>query len=154
RFENAPQLPFETFELKFTSGPRSSVATPRECGTATSTAAFEPWSGTGAVGSFGAASDLQFAVSSGPDASPCPTPGSLPFAPRFVGGASNTGAGASTSFDLTLERDGSDQQVKGLSVTLPPGLAATIANVPRCPEPQASQGTCGPESLIGSASAT
>jgi hypothetical protein len=153
-FEDAPQLPFEELELKLMSGPRASLATPRECGTATSAVSFEPWSGTGAVGSFGEPGELQFAVAAGPAGSPCPAAGSLPFAPSATTGTTSTQAGAYTAFNFSLERDGSNQQVKGVTVSLPPGLAATIANVPRCPEPQASTGDCGAESLIGSASAT
>jgi hypothetical protein len=150
-FANAPQDPFEEFELELFSGPRASVATPRACGNYATQASFTPWSGTGAVGSFGAPSGLEFGVESGPHGTPCASP--QPFTPGLVAGTTSGQAGALTGFTLTLTRSDTDQAPKEITMTLPPGLAGYLKNVVQCPEQQANEGTCGPGSLIGHAEA-
>jgi hypothetical protein len=157
-FPDAPQLPFEEFELNVENGPRASLATPRSCGTYTTRAAFKPWSFVGAgeeeglVGSSGEPSALEFGITSGAGGAACP--GTEPFTPVVSAGSESTQAGAFSPFSLTLVREDGEQQPTGLTVSLPPGIAAILANVPRCAEAQANAGTCGPESLIGSATAT
>ncbi len=149
-FQNTPQVPFEELRLELFAGARASLSTPATCDTYPTQAVFTPWSGTPPVT---ASSEAQaFTVSSGPGGAPCASP--LPFTPSLTAGATSRQAGAFTSFMVQLTRPDGDQALTGLTVHLPPGNAAILASVTPCPEPQASQGTCGPESLIGEATAT
>jgi hypothetical protein len=55
---------------------------------------------------------------------------------------------------LTLGRADGDQALSSITMHLPMGMAAKLASVTPCPEPQAAQGTCGPESLVGHATSS
>ena len=70
---------------------------------------------------------------SGPDGRPCPN-GPRPFAPTVKAGAVDNTAGVHSPFDLKLTRDDGDQNLSGLTVTTPPGFAATLRGIPYCPE--------------------
>jgi hypothetical protein len=148
-FPNAPQLPFDDLKLELNEGPRASIATPRSCGNFTTQATFKPWSGAPALET--ALNPQEFNISSGPHGTPCASP--QPFNPGFQAGTTNNQGGAFTPFTLTLTRGDTDQAVSGVSVTLPPGIAGLLSQVKQCPEPQAQQGTCGEDSLIGRATA-
>ena len=145
-FKNTPQLPFEDLKLQLFGGPRASVTTPALCGSYTTTAAFVPWSGAPTQNVSSA-----FNVTSGAEGTGCANP--LPLAPGFGAGMSNNQGGAFSPFELTLTHPDSNQAPTSLTMHLPPGLAAMLSSVTLCPEPQAAQGTCGPESLIGHATA-
>ena len=138
RFDENPQLPFSEFELRFFGGSRGELATPQSCGTFTTSSDLMPWS----------------APDSGPDATPSDSFAissncALGFDPSFSAGTTNIQAGAFTPFTLTVARQDGEQHLSGLTVTTPPGLLGVLKSVVQCPEPQASQGTCGPQSLIG-----
>jgi uncharacterized repeat protein (TIGR01451 family) len=141
-FNGAPQTPVEDIKLHFFGGSRAPLATPAFCGSYTTAATFTPWSGTTPV-----ESSSSFPITSGLAGSPCL--GGLGFAPSLTAGSSNIQAGAFTPFTTTLGRQDNEQSLSGVQIHLPPGLIGDLASVKQCPEPQASQGTCGPDSLIG-----
>ncbi len=142
-FENTPQLAFEDAELHFFGGERAPLATASRCGTYTTEATFTPWSGSPPV-----RSQASFQITSGPNGSPCPG-ASLPFSPSLTGGALNLQAGEFSPFTLTMSRSDGEQNLQSVEAKLPPGLSGVLSNIELCREPQANEGTCGPNSLIG-----
>jgi hypothetical protein len=147
-FRNTPQVPFEDLKIELFGGPRASVSTPPLCGSYATDAAFTPWSGTGDVNL--SSPPEEFNISSGAGGGGC-AGNPLPFSPGFDAQATNTTAGAFSTFALEITRPDGDQAVSGLTLHLPPGAAGMLSAVKQCPEPQASQGTCGPESEVGHA---
>ena len=141
-FANTPQVPFESLSLRFFEGPRASLSTPALCGTYTTLASFTPWSSLTPL-----TREASFPITSGPEGSGCAGP--PPFAPTLKAGSASPQAGAFTSFNLTLADPDADQRLSALSVHLPTGIAAILASLTPCPEPQAAHEQCGPESLIG-----
>lgn len=120
-FENNPQFPFSELKLHFKGGSRGALATPESCGTFTTTASLTPWS---APDSGGAAEPFDsFAIDSGCTAG---------FSPSFNAGTTATHAGAYSPFVLSFSRSDTDQELSGLTVSLPPGLLAKVAGVERC----------------------
>ncbi len=142
-FEDNPQLPFEDAEVSFFGGERAPLATPEHCGTYTTQAVYTPWDGEAPVTSYSS-----FQITSGPNGSACPG-SSLPFTPTSTGGALNLNAGAFSPFTTTLSRAAGEQDLQSAEVKLPPGLSGILSGVELCREPQADQGTCGPNSQIG-----
>ncbi|HTB50106.1 MAG TPA: hypothetical protein VK701_03945 [Solirubrobacteraceae bacterium] len=141
-FEKTPQLPFEELTLHFFGSARAPLTTPALCGTYTTTASIAPWSGNEP-----ATPSSSFQITSGPNGAPCSDP--QPFAPGFQSGSTNLQAGAFTPFTLTMSRPDADQTLSRIELQMPPGLLGMLSNVKLCTEPQASQGTCSEESLIG-----
>jgi hypothetical protein len=130
-----PQLPFSELQMTFSGGPRAPLATPAACGAFQTTSSLAPWSGNAP-----ATPADSFAISSGCGGS---------FAPALAAGTTNNRAGAFSPLSVTLSRSDGEQRLGGVQLTTPPGLLGVVANVPRCPEPEASQGTCGAQSQIG-----
>jgi uncharacterized repeat protein (TIGR01451 family) len=149
--ENTPQVAFEDFEAHFFGGERAPLATPARCGAYTTTAAFEPWAAEPwDEAEETAHTSSTFDVTSGPNRTACPGP-SLPFNPTATGGATNLQAGEFSPFTGTFSRSDGEQNLQQVVVKLPPGLSGILSGVEQCPEPQANQGLCGPNSLIGQA---
>jgi hypothetical protein len=144
--ENA-QLPFNDLKLHFFGGPRAELATPEACGSYTTNSVLEPWS----------------APDSGPNAEPFSSftidEGCVNgFKPTFTGGSTNLQAGAFTSFVASFARSDTDQELGGLTVTLPPGLLANVGSVPECSEAQIAQasadtGECPASTKVGTVTA-
>ena len=141
-FSETPQVPFETLHLQFFEGARAAMSTPALCGSYSTLASFTPWSSATPL-----RREAAFQITSGAEGQHCANP--LPFSPGLSAGSSSPQAGAFTSFNLTLTDPDADQRLRAVSVHLPPGIAAILASVTPCPEPQAAQAQCGPESLIG-----
>jgi hypothetical protein len=141
-FENTPQLPFEDFKMHFFDGPRAALSTPSTCGTYTTNGSFAPWSGGAA-----AQTSAAFPIDSGPNAAPCQDP--LPFTPSLTAGSANIRAGAFTDFTTTISREDGQQSLRSVQLHMSPGLSGLLTGIELCGEPQAEEGTCGPESLIG-----
>jgi hypothetical protein len=136
--DEIPQFPVSDLKIHIFGGPRGPLTTPPGCGTYTTSSQLTPWS----------------APDSGPPATPSDSfqitsgcPGG--FNPSFTAGTTNNQAGSFSPFTATFSRTDQDQNLAGVTVTTPPGLLGILKGVERCPEPQASQGTCGPNSLIG-----
>ena len=130
-FENLPQAPFETFNAHFFGSERGSLDTPTQCGTYEVSTEFIPWDS-----SLSSETSRQFFhVDEGPNGGPCPG-GSRPFHPGFAAASALASAAAHTSFGLEVTRQDGEQNLAGLSVTTPPGFAATLRGTSYCPEAQ------------------
>jgi hypothetical protein len=137
-FDNNPQQPFSELRLEFKDGPRAPLVTPSTCGTFSTASDLMAWS----------------APESGPDAlssdpftidSGC----AIGFSPAFVAGTVSNQAGSFSPFVLSFSRTDSDQQVKGLTFTMPPGVSAVLKGVPECADADANAGTCPEAARIG-----
>jgi DNA-binding beta-propeller fold protein YncE len=142
-FKNTPDAPFEDLQLHFFGGERAPLSTPSRCGTYTTNATFTPWDGNGPVNT-----SSSFQITSGPNGSPCPG-ASLPFAPSLTAGTTSIQAGGFSPFTMTMSRPDGSQNLQAIGLHMPPGLSGLLTGVELCPEPQASEGLCGPNSLIG-----
>jgi hypothetical protein len=127
-FKDLPQFPFSDFNLHLFGAERGSLATPTRCGTYPVNSSFTPWDSL----LTDQASVQFFNISSGPEGSPCPS-GARPFAPSFEGGVTNRTAGKHVPFVLRLTRADGHQNLSGLDLKLPPGLAAKLKGIPYCP---------------------
>jgi hypothetical protein len=147
-FKENPQLPFSDLELNLKSGARAPLANPEGCGTFTTSSVLEPWS---APFTANVTSESAFDVSWDGQGGACPA--SVPFAPSFSAGTASAAAGGYSPLSVEFSRQDREQDLSGITVHTPAGMLGNLSSVPLCGEAQASQGTCGEGSLIGSTSA-
>ncbi|HST38812.1 MAG TPA: hypothetical protein VLK58_04860 [Conexibacter sp.] len=140
-FLDNPQVPFSHLRLTFKGGERALLATPAQCGPATTNAAFLSWGGQQQT--LSSSFDVSF------DGAGAPCPAALPFAPAFAAGTTNPLAGALTPFTLALAREDNTQALSALKVGLPAGLLGYISRVEQCAAAAAAAGTCGEGSRVG-----
>ena len=154
-----PQVPFSTFTLDFDDGDHAVLTSPGACGPNKTTTAMTPWSGNAAATPSG-----DFTLTAFPGGGACPkTLGDRPFDPSFEAGTANKQAGAYSPLHMDIGRADGNQELKGVDVTLPPGLTAKLKGVHYCPEPvlaaaagisgsdEAAHSSCPDASLIGQA---
>jgi hypothetical protein len=137
-FAENPQFPFSDLKLRFFGGPRAPLSTPAGCGTYTTNALLTPWSAPDSGPSATAVDSFQINAGCGGG-----------FSPGFSSGMVDNQAGGFSAFTTTFSRQDGEQNLSGVTLTVPPGLLGVLKGVERCPEPQASQGACGAGSLIG-----
>ncbi len=131
-----PQVPLREVKLFFKSGFRAPLINPDACGTYFTHYRFTPWAGgPDAIG------DAPMAVDEG-----CAGSG---FSPQLSAGSTDASAGAHSPFVFQITREDGEQNLAGLSLALPRGIAATFAGVERCEGEAADAGRCPPGSLIG-----
>jgi hypothetical protein len=125
-----PQVPFESVKLHF-DGAKNVLTSPPTCSPATSTGTFEPWStpaSTKVVTS-------TFTLASAPGGGTCPkTLAERPFTPSYTAKSDSTKANAYSPFRVHIGRNDGQQELKGVDVTLPKGLAAKLKGIPYCSE--------------------
>jgi hypothetical protein len=138
-FDNNPQLPFSNIHVEFRGGPRAPLTTPNRCGTFTTHAVLVGWNGRTVQ------QDSSFTLSENAQGRPCPPE----FSPTFSAGTKSNSAGTSSSFLMRFSRGDEDQQLSRLTVHLPRGLTARIANADLCSDAQASTDRCPTGARIG-----
>jgi hypothetical protein len=169
-----PQVPFKTFRLKLDGGAKAALTSPPTCGPSSTGGELTPWSsaqGTGPAGSDeGPSGDppatpsADFSLTSLPGGGDCPKAlAERPFALGFGAGADSAKAGAFSPLHMDIARSDGNQELKGVDLTLPPGLTAKLAGVKYCPEAalaaaaansgaaEAAASSCPASSLIGRA---
>ena len=156
----APQLPFDSVQVKLDGGPTATLTSPPICGPNATTHAMTAWSGT----PDGGPQDKGFTLTTAPGGGACAkTLAERPFAPGFAAKTTNPKGGAYSQFNVDVTRPNGNQELKGVNIDLPPGMTAKLAGVPYCPPSAiaaatAASGTdelakssCPESSLVGTA---
>ncbi len=154
-----PQVPFSSFVLDFDDGPHAVLTSPGSCGPNKTVAVMTPWTGNAAATPSG-----EFSLSTAPGGGQCAkTLADRPFAPSFAADTNKPAAGEFSPLHMNIARSDGNQELKGVDVTLPPGLTAKLAGVRYCPEAalagaggrsgsaEAADSSCPQSSLIGKA---
>jgi hypothetical protein len=154
-----PQVPFTSFDLHFDGGPRAVLSSPPICKPAEASGRFTPWSGNPP-----ASSSAPIVLTSAPGGGACAkTMAERPFAPAFVARPKGTRAGAFSPVAVHIERGDGQQELKGVDITLAPGMTGKLAGIPYCSAAaltaaaakgggeERSSPSCPPASHVGSA---
>ncbi len=135
------------------------LTSPGSCGPNKTTAVMTPWTGNSAATPSG-----EFSLSTAPGGGKCAkTLADRPFAPSFAADTNKPAAGEFSPLHMNIARTDGNQELKGVDVTLPPGLVAKLAGVKYCPgnvlaaaaansgAAEAADSSCPSSSLIGHA---
>jgi hypothetical protein len=157
-FTDNPQVPFTSFRLSFDGGPRAVLSSPPVC-SSNAGSRLTPWSGNAA-----ATPPAPVVLTSAPGGGPCAkTLAGRPFAPGFAAKPKGTRAGAFSPLSLHISSSDGQQELKGVDITLAPGMTGKLAGIPYCPAAalaaaaasaggeQRASSSCPAKSLVGSA---
>ena len=140
--DNIPQAPFSNVHLELKGGARAPLAMPFRCGTYTAHTDLTGWNGRPAV-------PLDSAIDVSQDGAGAACQNGK-FAPGFIAGTESPSAGSPSPFHTRITRSDDDQEIGGLKLNMPSGLAGYISRVSLCSDAQANAGTCPDSSKIGS----
>jgi hypothetical protein len=168
-----PQVPFKSFRIKLNGGAKAPLTSPPTCGPNTTTSLMVPWSSAGPAlpdpdespsTDPPATPSGDFSLATLPGGGPCPkTMAGRPFSLGFHAGTDKHGAGDFSPVHMNIARSDGNQELKGVDVTLPPGLTAKLAGLKYCPEAalaaaaansgtaEAASSSCPAKSFLGSA---
>jgi hypothetical protein len=135
-FDSLPQLPFESMNLHFKTGPRAPLASPSECATHTTGVQLVSWG------------EKVVNTTSSFETVGCKAPR---FEPTLAAGIENPVAGTSSPLHVRLTRSDDDSHFRSLSIDTPKGLLGRIRDVDQCSSPAADAGACPASSRIGRA---
>jgi hypothetical protein len=135
-FDELPQLPFESMNLHFKTGPRAPLASPDECGTHTTNVQLVSWG------------EKVVNTTSSFDTTGCEA---SRFAPTLEAGIENPAAGTSSPLHVRLTHADNDREFRSVSIDTPKGLLGRIKDADQCTSPVAETGDCPAGSLIGHA---
>jgi hypothetical protein len=125
-----PPVPFTSVDLRFDGGPRAVLSSPPTCGPNRTDAQMVPWAPIPA-----AVPADQFALTATPGGGACASSmAARAFAPAFALAPQGNRAGAYSPLSMRIARPDGQQELKGVDVTLPPGLTGKLASVAYCPE--------------------
>jgi hypothetical protein len=129
-FTETPQVPFSSFKLDFDDGARAVLSSPPTCGPNDATAEMTPWSGNAP-----ATPSQPIVLTTAPGGGPCAkTLAARLFGPGFEAKPPSAKAGAFSPLSMHLTRSDGEQELKGVDVTLAPGMTGRLAGIPYCPE--------------------
>jgi hypothetical protein len=137
RLDRIPELPLSHVSLRFNAGPHAPLSTPAGCGTQTISYALAPSSGNAPL--------------RGGDTFPINSGCSSPFAPRLVAGTASASAGAVAPFVFDLAVSPESTNLGAFRLALPAGVGVDLTAAETCPETEAAQGACPPQSRLGNA---
>jgi hypothetical protein len=125
-----PQATFREFIVHLNGGARGALTSPNTCGPHKTTTDLTPWTETGDAQPSG-----EFNLTTTPGRGPCAQKlGERPFNPGFGAGPHQHGAGEFSPFRLNISRWDGAQEIRRVDANLPPGMVASLAGVPYCPE--------------------
>ncbi|HZO04862.1 MAG TPA: hypothetical protein VFB52_00605 [Solirubrobacterales bacterium] len=128
--DGLPQVPFESVKLTFDES-KKVLTSPPTCSPADTNGEMEPWA---RPGTSEPVSD-SFTLTAVPGGGTCPlTLAERKFTPAYSAASDNAKAGSYSPFRVHIGRADGQQEVKGVTVTLPKGLTGKLAGIPYCPE--------------------
>ncbi len=159
----APQVPFTSFLLEFDGGQRAVLSSPPTCGPNATTTSLTPWAAAGNNRPPATPGD-EFQLTAAPGGGACAkTMVERAFTPAFAVAPKTNKAGAYSPLSMRLARTDGQQELKGVDITLPPGMTGKLAGIPYCPESaiaaaianagkaERAASSCPAASLVGSA---